>query len=238
MRFTLIAAIDEWLKLVVPFVFFIIYALNQLLSAKAQPQRPQQKKPAPEGERPLRPAQPPANEPAGSTQSQLNAEIEQFLKRANERRGDRAKREGWPPSVQTPPKKAPKPPKPPREPLREQPVDVEPLARHELSTVASSVEKHLANRGFTQRAEHLADDIVRADEQMEQHLQKSFSRRVGTLAESTPGEGTSPLTDQAPMAVSAAASPSAAIGALLANAQSLRQAIILNEVLARPVHRW
>ena len=57
--------------------------------------------------------------------------------------------------------------------------------RRELSTVAESVEKHMADRGFNQRAEHLADDIVRADQQMESHLQKAFGHRVGTLGDTT-----------------------------------------------------
>jgi len=170
----LLADADWWLRFVVPAVFFVIYAINRLLGS-AKPATPAARKPQrrpPEGERPLRPPQQPSAKPQPSGQAQLNAEIEQFLKRANDQRGDPARREAAP--IPRSSKAAPKPP-------AAKPIDVQPLERREFSSVAASVEKHISNRTFTQRAEHLADEIVRADEQMEQHLQKAFSNRWGPL---------------------------------------------------------
>jgi hypothetical protein len=228
----LIAAAEDWirliLKFIVPIIFVVIYLYNQLLSAskpKVPQPRPQRR---PEGERALRPAQPPAK---GAPASKLNDEIEQFLKRANDRRGDRAQREKRP-SVKAPSKAPPKP-------LVETPLDAEVVERREFSSVSDSVEKHLANRGFSQRSEHLADDIVRADQQMEQHLQKSFSRRVGTFGDSAAQTAKeAPLTDTEPVVQNAAPSGASILGALLSNPLELKQAIVLNEILTRPEHRW
>jgi hypothetical protein len=228
----MLIARGDWLSVVVPIVFFIIYALNHLLTAR-KPVTPQARKPPrrpPEGERPLRSPQQPAANPQTSSQSQLNAEIEQFLKRANDRRGDRSRREVAPTA------RAPKtPPKPPAD----RPIDVQPLERSEISSVAASVEKHLSNRTFTQRAEHLADDIVRADQGMEQHLQKSFGHRVGTLSDAQKSTGSqTPATDNETAVVVAAGSAANAIAGLLADPNNLKQAVILSEILQRPENRW
>jgi hypothetical protein len=228
----LLADADWWLRFVVPAVFFVIYALNRLIGS-AKPATPAARKPQrrpPEGERPLRPPQQPPAKPQASGQSQLNAEIEQFLKRANDRRGDPSRREAAP---------TPRSPKAPPKPPVAKPIDVQPLERREISSVAASVEKHISNRTFTQRTEHLADDIVRADTEMEQHLQKAFSHRVGTLADLQTAAATQgPATDKETSVVVAAGSAANAVAGLLTDAKNLRQAVILNEILKRPENRW
>jgi hypothetical protein len=125
------------------------------------------------------------------------------------------------------------PPKPPREP----PMELEPASHRDFDAVAASVEKHLTNRGFTERAEHLADEIARADEQREQHLQQAFGHRVGTLAAGS-AVGAAPATDVQPEVKTEAPSTAAGLAALLASPQGMRQAIILSEILARPEERW
>jgi hypothetical protein len=228
--FVLLAAIEDWLKFAIPLVFFIIYALNQLLTAsksKAATTRENPPRRRPEGaERPLQPSRQQTAQPTGG-QAQLNAEIEQFLKRAGERRGDRMRRE-------SPVKPAPK--SPPKPPPREQPRDAE-SPRREFDNLATSVEKHLGDRGFKQRAEHLADDIVRADQQMEDHMQKAFSRKVGTLSEGG-AIADVPVTDSSPVAVTEHSETAVALAALLSNPQTLKQMIVLNEILTRPEIRW
>ena len=92
-------------------------------------------------------------------------------------------------------------------------------------------------RVFTQRAEHLADDIVRGDQQMEAHLQKAFGRRVGTLEGDTP-ESAGPMTDVQTAVVTDAPSAAAAFAELLRTPQGMRQAIVLGEILAPPRDRW
>ena len=231
----LIAGIQDWIGAIVPIVF-LIYALIQLFTAKApQPpaRKPPRRAPGEQAERPLRPQQPPAK-PVGTPQAQLNAEIEQFLKRANQRR-DRSRRESEP-SLKAPPKPAPRTIAAP--PQGQQPAKTSPAAKQQrdLSTVAESVDKHLAGRGFSQRAEHLADDIVRADAQMEEHLKSKFSHKVGRLGDERTAAQVVPATDVAPSTIPI--EPASAMATLLANPQNVRQAFILGEILARPIDRW
>lgn len=228
----LVAAIGDWLQFLIPLVFFIIYAINQLLSGnKKQPPLPRIPRRNPEPERPRRSeaSPPPTSPPAGSGQSQLNAEIEQFLKRAEQRRSQSARRE--PPAKRPPeiPERRPAPAEPAR--------NLEPAPQRELSSVALSVEQHMGQRGFRQRVEHLADDITRADEQMEEHLKQAFGHRVGTLGDANPGSMT-PATDVAATTEVETSAVAMALAKALSNPQSIRQAVVLQEILVRPEHRW
>jgi hypothetical protein len=230
-----LAAGDDWMKLIIPLVFLVIYVINHLLaSAKTKPAAPPPARPArkpPMGERTPRPPQQVPAEPS-TQQAELNAEIEQFLKRAEARRGEGQRRGQAAKAVKAPAKPAAKQPPQPPTPRRE------PRTRRGFGDVAESVEKHLGHRGFESRTEHLADDIVRADQQMEDHLQKAFSRKVGTLDDS--GDASkAPLTDAQTAAV-LADGPSAETGIaiVLANPQTLKQAVVLTEIFARPEHRW
>lgn len=241
----LFAAIGDWLQFLIPLVFFIIYAINQLLSGnKTKPQPPPPRNPPrrkPEVERPLRSEQPaaPPNKPARGGQAQLNAEIEEFLKRAEQRRGEGPRRETLAQRPPEPPQRRPAPP----EPAQRRPAPLEPVGgsegerRRELSSVATSVEQHLGNRGFSQRAEHLADDIARSDENMEEHLKQVFGHRLGTLGEPSPGRLTS-TTDVAATISADASSTILALADMLTSPQKIRQAIVLREILDRPEHRW
>jgi hypothetical protein len=226
-------AVDIWAWLA-PAVFLLIYLLNHLLANKdpaaRQREAQQRRRAAPPGERPLNPKpQPP--QPQG--QAQLNAEIEQFLKRANERRLEKARRAD---PVRTP-IAAPKPAAPP--PPREKPVDVVPLEHRDFDSVAASVEQHLGGRGFNERAAHMVDDIVEADEERARHLKQVFEHRLGNL------DSGAAIARQAPADVEAApltredpAATAKALAGILANQQNIRQAIVLKEILERPVDRW
>ncbi len=215
-------AAGDWWGILVPLVFFVIYALNRLLaSARPAPppvRRPQPRRPGvPVGQGPPRGGQPAA--PSG--QAQLNAEIEQFLRRAGER-----------------PRRVAKGPVPPPAPPREAPLDVEPAVPRDFDSIAKSVEQHLGGHTFATRVEHLADDIVRSDQQMERHVQRAFGRRVGTLGESAGAAAAAPVTDTAPEPSDEVKTPADAIARALANPQEIKRAIVLNEILQRPEHRW
>jgi hypothetical protein len=229
-----LAAIEDWLRFAVPLVFIIVYVVNHLLAAlRSGPTAPRKdpRRKADAGPRPPRPPQPQPAQPTPE-QAKLNTEIEQFLKRASERKGERLKRESPVTPAPKPPKKAPK------QPLRETSVAVEPLPQRSFDAVASSVEQHLGSRGFKQRTEHLADDIVRADQQMEDHLQKAFSRKVGTLGDAKPS-GAQPATDAVPAATTTDRSEAGlALAGMLANPQTLKQMIVLHEILQRPDDHW
>ena len=219
---------------IVPVVVIAIYVISHLWNV-IQGQQPQQQRPnqqrrprAPQGERPL-PGQPQQQPPAAQTQ--LNAEIEQFLKRANERREQKSRRG-------TAQKESP-PAAPQRRPDLSAAVDLEPSERRDFDSVAASVEQHLGSRTFEQRERHLTEDIDQADEEMELHMQQAFGHRVGTL------DGTASLDAKPPKSDAMQTSPTddrpaaaRALAGLLVNQESLRQAVLLKEVLERPVDRW
>jgi hypothetical protein len=231
--FGFLLAAQDWVTALIPIVLAIICLISHVMSAvKAAPGRNKpMRRPLEPVERPLRPAQK-APVPPAAGQSPLNAEIEQFLKRAGDRRGQRSRGEAEPAAPSKGPQRAPA-----KTAARKQPPAA-PSERRDFDAVTASVEKHLANRGFKQRAEHLADDIVRADQEMEQRLQKSFSHRVGTLGDATASAVNAPVTDAQPVPEIPTASAAQNIASLLANPQNIKQAIILNEILARPDHRW
>jgi len=216
-----------WIVPIVVIVFIVISHLWNAIQGSQNQQRRQQNQPRgkPEGERPLRPisGQQPAK-PAG--QSQLNAEIEQFLKRANERRAAKGRRVAKPQ------------PEPARPPLAES-TEESPRQRTNFDSVATSVQEHLGGRTFDAREAHMAEEISQADEAMERHLQQAFSHRLGSL------EG-SPLVDahggvpeiKPPDSVQDRAAAAKAVAGLLVNQQSIRQAVLLKEILERPVDRW
>jgi len=218
----LAADITQLLTALVPIVFFVIYVINQFLAAKAKPQQqgrnPQRRTNQPRAERAMRRPQQAQGQPPGDA-SQLNAEIEQFLKRANQRRGKRP-----PPERAAPASAAPQAPAP----MKEQPIDVAPIDG-EFGSVSASVDSHLGHRGF---GEHLAEEVGQADEEMERHLSEAFDHRVGTLRRSdtragAPSEETAETTSMA-----------ATFAELLRTPQGMRQAIVLGEILARPEDRW
>ncbi len=232
---SILFALAEWLSFLVPIVFFVIWVLNQIAAgAKAagkpptKPNAPRRQAPA---ERPMRaPGQgggppPVAEQPAGKA-AQLNQEIEQFLKRANQRRGEKPRRE---PAMKSPPKSPPKPPAPA--------PTVSPPERRDFDTVAESVAKHIASRSFTQRTEHLADDITRADQQMEQHLQQAFNRRVGTLGDAVAATA-APVTDVQTAAQEDQPTAAGGLASMLSKPESVKQAFILAEILKPPQQNW
>jgi hypothetical protein len=241
----LLAAGGDVLGWLIPVVFFVIWVINQVLAAKgnAQQQQQRQRRGAPQRpqERAMRPPQAggrdAAPEARGQT-AQLNEEIEQFLKRAGQRRGEGQQRERASRPPESRPRAPKQPPAPPRPSLRETPVDADVVSGDESrrDSVAASVEKHLQTGTFEKRAAHLADDITRADQQMEQHLQEAFNRRVGTLA-GTP-VASAPVTDAATAPVEDTPSAAAAFAQILRTPQGMREAIVLGEILARPEHRW
>ncbi len=220
-----------WIVPIVVVVFYVISHLwNVIQGPQPQQQRPnQQRRPrGPQGERPLA-GQPQQQPPAG--QSHLNAEIEQFLKRANERREQKSRR-------------ATKGSEAPAGPIQRRPEptaadDAEVVERTDFNSVSSSVERHLGLRSFENREEILGEDIDQADEEMELHLQQAFGHRVGTFDTSTSRDSEdsqrdnlrpSPTDDQPATAL--------ALAGLLVNQASLRQAVLLKEILERPVDRW
>ena len=107
--------------------------------------------------------------------------------------------------------------------------------------VSEHVSKYLDEKEFDQRASKLGGDVAAADSIFEQHLKEKFGHGLSQLA-AKPGETAAPLPppstgffqDEVP--VMAAAGTGLAV--LLNNIDNLRQAIVVNEILQRPIDRW
>jgi hypothetical protein len=215
----LIFADAGWLKLVFVVVFFLIWLFNNLVGDQAKARkakaagRPAQPQPPqiPDGDRP-------------PEQQQLAGEIEEFLKRASQKRQDRSKRKQS--------AKVAKPTPPPvKKPTRRlvSTQDNEPQTQTQAAfTVADSVRQHLDTSDFIVRASGLADeDIAKDDAERAAHMKEVFGHQVGRLAD-TSGPKAAAAQPMAP--AGAAITP---LAALLANPQSLKQAIVLQEILNR-----
>jgi hypothetical protein len=215
MGWFLLAANDfDWIRLIVPAIVFIIFIFNQLFAAAKKGLPPAQRRVQP----PMRPKQPGQVPPVPKkTQpaDALSAEIEKFLKDAVGRRQSTQR------------------PKPAAPPPVQVVTQVEVVSDTSRESVAKSVAKHLDTHRFGDRADQMTDDMKRADAQREQHFKKTFSHQIGRLADTSSKEvETSGQQDAA-----VPASPSD-IAQLLASPLQVRNAIILNEILQPPSHRW
>jgi hypothetical protein len=107
------------------------------------------------------------------------------------------------------------------------------------------VARHLqhAQTGLEQRDAHLGSRIERADELMESRLEQRFDHALGRLAP-TSTEGPDQAARSSETAVSQASlrgggSISASdLAQLLRSPQEFANAIVLSEILKRPVDRW
>jgi hypothetical protein len=215
---------------VVPAIFVLIWVLSFLwnnITGAAKKQNRQQ----PRGERPLpRPGQgqQPAPQVEDSMQARLNNEIEEFLRRANERRAAKNRSDSQPPQQQ---------PAQQSRSAKSQRSNTEKKNRTKRESIAQSVEEHLGSNKFQSREQHLTDDLTRSELEMSQHVQQVFEHRLGSLGEST-AEG-QPTTGETRVTQSAEQKAEAlAVAGLLINQENLRRAVILREILERPTDRW
>ena len=144
------------------------------------------------------------------------SEIEEFLRRAAQRRANRPT-----PDIEI------------IEPV--QPVEVEIVeAEPVMEGVAQHVSRHMAPAGFDQRTSGFAQAVGQADEKVEQHLASVFDHQVGQLDKSEGFVGDTPIVEGTNQVESAAAN----FARQLSNPQSIRHAILMAEILQRPEHRW
>ncbi|MEN6457480.1 MAG: hypothetical protein ABFC63_00995 [Thermoguttaceae bacterium] len=185
----------------------------------------------------VRQGKPPVNgprpdAPTRPVRGDVADEIDEFLRRAAQRRGTAPGR----PTAAKPPRVQPS------APLTAQPVRADVAAKESPvgGKVTEHVRKYLDAEGFTQRADHLGEEVSRADQEADQHLHQVFDHDVSNLA-ATPGE-----TALAPAAVEPTVeTPPEVLGSLadgvldvFSNPSSVRQAFVLGEVLRRPEDRW
>ncbi len=161
----------------------------------------------------------------------MSNDIEDFLRKAAQRRAAKG-------SVPPPASKVV------RRPLRQlRPIDdaiVEIVDAQSLEAgadVAQHVAKHLDSREFGERAAHLGEAADSAHVAMQTHLHQTFDHKIGRLSGDTVA-----MTSGDAILSGAGTRVALTIGqeifALLRNRDTLRTAIVLNEILDRPQHRW
>ena len=169
-------------------------------------------------------------------------EIEEFLKRAA---AMRARQQGAQPAPPPQPLAPPTPrvlsPLSARMPTSDV-QDAEVIEAEEVTgdDVSDYVTRHLDSGLFKQRASQLGADVKSADEVIESRLHQTFEHRLGSLGASTARAEDSSLDDDETAAALALAAQSApmSFAELLRSPQSLRNAIILSEILNPPRNRW
>ena len=212
---------EDLLGTLIVIVIVIISAVAQLIG-KAREVQKQAGRPKP----PVQPLPPQAQDP-------LADEIEDFLKRASQRRRAAGSR----PAAPIPPPAAGVPEAPTRRLVQAELIPMEGAPR----SVAAHVRDHLSSAKFAPVSQQLGREVTKIDGKIERHLLEKFDHRLGRLA-GMGGESASAQTAvdlEAPGQGAAVAPLGAAnLAAVLGNPASLRQAILLSEVLNRPESRW
>lgn len=216
-NFPLLLAAVDWGNVIfwaVIILGFFGRALSQLFQQKPN-QAPPQK------QQPMRPRQP---KPLGN-------EVEEFLRRAiDQRRGEQ------PAEVEILQPVAPAGP-PPFQMAEAAVAEVHAEDSQIGENVEEHVHSHIDTSQFADRESHLGSDIDQADDKMAARLHKVFDHQLGqfrredrrevesTERASTPPEDIFRLKSQS-------------LADALRNPGSLRQAIVLSEILHRPDDRW
>jgi hypothetical protein len=102
----------------------------------------------------------------------------------------------------------------------------------ERKSLAERATERAAARADTmaKQVSHLGQRVIAEDQQFDVQLKAKFDHSVGTLAGQTVAS-----SELVPVETS---TPAGQIAAMLANPDGVRQAIVLNEILRRPIDRW
>ena len=218
--FAPLLAVDlfDVIRVVVIFLIFVVPVISHVLAKIKQIPPPNQ--------RPI---------PPRPELTDIADEIEEFMRRAaGQQRNPNAPRAAQAKQLQ----------QERQQPVTAEPVQAEVVAdRHVGGQVGEHVNTYLDEQKFTQRGEELGKEVSQGvDKEIGQHLQQVFSHPVSKLAAVSGEAAAPPVAYEPPDLVGAAADipDTFATGLLelVSNPDSLRQAIILSEVLHRPEERW
>lgn len=225
-------------------ILFIVFVVFSILS-KAVGQLQEVQKEAMRRAR----ANPPR--PVKQPGESLEDEIAEFLRRAAERQkpqGERPKPSQTDRPASRPPplvviEEATRPFRPP--PLRPAPPeeDVVVALPAEPESVAEHVKERFSRTEFGKvGSANLGKAVAQADAKIDERLREKFGRQVGRLA-AVPGEAAAAaiMADSSVPADRMAAAPAldaGTIAGLLTNPTTLRQTILVSEILHRPEERW
>ena len=210
------AGAGDIVGIILVILFVVVPAIGQLFAKKGQPG----KGPAGRGAGPK-----PAPKPAAGN---VEDEIGEFLRRVVQ------KRQGARPQAAQQAK--PRPQRQPAPPRPEQAVRAEVVA--EPVVIGSG--RDLTSDQLPHRDFELAENISRVEKELEQHTHEKFDRHVGRIssASAQPVATRAVGREEPRPAASMPSTAAAGLAAMLGDAQSLRQAILLNKIIQRPEHRW
>jgi len=245
----LLAAGFDWLEALLPFLFVVFWILSQVFAVFRRLQQGGGQKPPPPPlprfdparDRPQVPRLP--AEELAAPRSDLEKQIAEFLREAT---GETKRR---PATIKSEPATAPRPqptratPRPGSErvgqqrPQSSQRSQGSEDARREQRQKSPSVavrETAATRADVAMREGNATREGMDANASVARHVKDAFSQELahlkGELAEDTPKAGTPPAT--------AAAQQMGELVQMLRNPATIRQAVLLREVLDRPVERW
>jgi hypothetical protein len=171
---------------------------------------------------------PPPGRP--SRRDPLADEISEFLQQTAQRQG--GQRPSGQPAGPSAPAGGRNPP-----PARGNPPSPPPAQPAQVS-LEEHVRRYLDTAAIAQETAELGKEVVQADEKMEKHVREAFSHRLGQLP-TTSGEGAGASGTGEPAPPPPLPKTTArGLAALLRNPATVRQAILISEILNRPEHRW
>jgi hypothetical protein len=228
----------EWIVPIIVFLVFIIRIIGAAIGGNANQNIPNRRPPG----QPPRMPQP----PQGGENDALKGEIEEFLRRVSNRREGPPQRPAGKPPRPTPVVRTPPTAIPADRRRRPAPMVIA-TASAQTSDVAENpaargdvddhVKRYLNTRQFEQRAGHLTS-IDQKERQFEQQIKQTFAHEVGHLkpsALSNRGDERS-VSDTAPQVVDDEKKQN--ISFALLTGSNLINAVIINEIMQRPEHRW
>ncbi|HEY1065369.1 MAG TPA: hypothetical protein VGE52_04645 [Pirellulales bacterium] len=201
---------------IVTIVGLVIYAVNQVLEVQkmnppAGPQRP--------GQRQADPFANP-NAPRPQRPAQRGDEVDNYLRDVTAR-------------PQQPPRR---PPAFRPEPQRQKPAPQSSGER--LAPVGSLSQQHAIEDRAKQFSQRVSSDVAGPDGQLpnERHLQSSLKNQVGSIG--TLGDASEAAMNSGSNTIDTSTTFAADLRAMLANPKTLQQAVMLQEILTPPSHRW
>jgi hypothetical protein len=178
----------------------------------------------------------------------MKDEVEEFLRRVAQLRAQaeaqaraQQQRPGFQPPQQQPPPQRMTPPPARLVPAQEEVVYLEPadveVVDAELAELGDDVGRHVAqhlrgNQEIAAHAQQLGAEVDLADDKLETRLHQTFDHQLGSLRKTASDSAAVEHVKPAPDVTSSA------LRSMLTSPAKIRDAIVMAEVLQRPVDRW
>ena len=98
-------------------------------------------------------------------------------------------------------------------------------------SISEYVQSHMDTTDVTEQAEQLGDEVALADDKMDARLQSTFDHQIGSLKSAASDSAFATTTTATAQRISPIADE---LLDMLSSPKSIRQAILLNEILQRP----